>query len=61
MTKTSSWSRSIADSHGLYQKYLVRSTRYKAHDEKNEARTVTGYAWSSPDLSAATSAGCSRR
>ena len=24
--------------HGLYEKYLVRSTRYKAHDEKNEAK-----------------------
>ena len=25
--------------HGLYGKYLVRSTRYKAHDEKNTAKT----------------------
>jgi small subunit ribosomal protein S17 len=24
--------------HGLYAKYMVHSTRYKAHDEKNEAK-----------------------
>src|SRR6185503_11677192 len=24
--------------HGLYEKYLVRSNRYKAHDETNQAK-----------------------
>ncbi len=24
--------------HGLYKKYLIKSRRYKAHDEKNEAK-----------------------
>lgn len=24
--------------HGLYKKYIVRSRRFKAHDEKNEAK-----------------------
>ncbi|MGK5087105.1 30S ribosomal protein S17 [Bdellovibrionota bacterium FG-2] len=28
--------RSVRD--GLYQKYIVRSRRFKAHDEKNEAK-----------------------